>query len=447
MRLLRLHRRMARRDRWSRKKLLAHQADELEKLRAHAYAKSSFYRRFHAGSFEKPLSELPVLTKRDLMAHWDEVATDPSLKLKELQAFIEGLVEPVLFRGKYVIAATSGTTGVKGVFAFAPDEWLQGVASHGRINAWADFDVGLLRRLRMAVVSSTKPWCKSLLVGASVDTPILPTLRLDSTEPPLATAAKLDAFRPDILIAYAETAKALAAMQLEGAVHIAPRAVFTSSEPLTVSAQRRIREAWGIEPFNAYASTETALLAADCERHRMHLAEDCLIVEVVDRENRPVPAGTYGDKLLVTVLFSRTVPLIRYELSDRVALAGEQDRCGCGRPFAVVAGIQGRIEDTMRLAGARGETVPISSDVFHDVLEPAPIAGWQVEQTGAASVTVSVLGPQTGYAAETLAKKLTVRLREQGAQDPEVKLRIVEKLEQSSSGKTPLVKALIQRVA
>ena len=32
--------------------------------------------------------------------------------------------------------------------------------------------------------------------------------------------------------------------------------------------------------------------------------------------------GTFGAKVLVTVLFSRTLPLIRYEMSDRVALRG-----------------------------------------------------------------------------------------------------------------------------
>jgi phenylacetate-coenzyme A ligase PaaK-like adenylate-forming protein len=56
-------RRLRRRDSWSRQRLLAYQAGELARLRRYAYARSPFYRRFHAGALDARLSELPVLTK------------------------------------------------------------------------------------------------------------------------------------------------------------------------------------------------------------------------------------------------------------------------------------------------------------------------------------------------------------------------------------------------
>ena len=43
--------------------LQAYQARALRQLRDHAYARSPFYRRFHAGRTDRPLTELPVLTK------------------------------------------------------------------------------------------------------------------------------------------------------------------------------------------------------------------------------------------------------------------------------------------------------------------------------------------------------------------------------------------------
>jgi phenylacetate-coenzyme A ligase PaaK-like adenylate-forming protein len=45
--------------------------------------------------------------------------------------------------------------------------------------------------------------------------------------------------------------------------------------------------------------------------------------------------------VLVTVLFSRTLPLIRYEMSDSVRLAADPS-CGCGRPYRLLDAIQGR---------------------------------------------------------------------------------------------------------
>ncbi len=443
-RLLWIRRQLATHDRWPRSKLLRHQASALHDLRAHACATSRFYQKFHSGLASAPLTDLPVLTKQTLMAQWDDVVTDPAVTLGEIRAFIGQLDTPRLFGNEYVASMTSGSTGLKGVFAFNRDEWLWGIASHGRATTWAGARIGPLHRQRMAIVSSVKPWCKSLLVGASVDTAILPTLRLDSTESLHVLVERLNVFQPDILVAYAETANALALRQMAGELRIAPRMVFASSEVFTDTARKRIATAWGTEPFNAYAATEAALIAADCAHHRMHLSEDLLIVEVVDRNNKPVPVGTYGEKVLVTVLFSRTVPLIRYELSDRVALADLPAPCACGKPFAVLAGIQGRVEDTVFLTGANGAQVAIEPDVFHDVLEPAPADGWQVVQETGTDVTVSIVGPQPGFDASALGEKLRLRLRSQGASVPVVHVRVVEKLRQSQTGKTPLVQALKQ---
>jgi phenylacetate-CoA ligase len=52
------------------------------------------------------------------------------------------------------------------------------------------------------------------------------------------------------------------------------------------------------------------------------------------------PAGRSGDRLLVTVLFSRTIPLIRYEMTDRVRLATGSHSCGL--PFRLLRSIERR---------------------------------------------------------------------------------------------------------
>ena len=49
--------------------LHAHRARELRQLREHAYAHSPFYQRFHIGRTDRPLQELPVLTKAMVMEH------------------------------------------------------------------------------------------------------------------------------------------------------------------------------------------------------------------------------------------------------------------------------------------------------------------------------------------------------------------------------------------
>ncbi len=139
--------------------------------------------------------------------------------------------------------------------------------------------------------------------------------------------------RPDVLVAYASMIRALASEQLAGRLTIAPRAVNSSSEVLTAEARAMAAAAWQVPPFKVYAATETGGIAAECRHdHGLHLFEDLLIPEVVDDAYQPVPASQAGTRLLVTVLYSRTVPLIRYEMTDRLKLAKQP--CPCGLPSA-----------------------------------------------------------------------------------------------------------------
>ena len=128
-------------------------------------------------------------------------------------------------------------------------------------------------------------------------------------------------------------------------MHIAPDLVFSASEVLTGETRRRIDQAWGTQPFDVYAATETAGIASECQFHTgLHLFEDLVVTEVVDGDNQPVPAGVPGEKILVTVLFGRTQPLIRYEMSDSLT-SSHRVRCPCGRPYPLIEGVQGRVEE------------------------------------------------------------------------------------------------------
>ena len=59
---------LLRRDRWSRQRLLAHQARALAALRTFAYARSPFYQKFHAGLMHRPLIRYELSDKVRLAA-------------------------------------------------------------------------------------------------------------------------------------------------------------------------------------------------------------------------------------------------------------------------------------------------------------------------------------------------------------------------------------------
>jgi phenylacetate-CoA ligase len=172
-------------------------------------------------------------------------------------------------------------------------------------------------------------------------------------------AAALNAYRPQVLLAYSSVGALLAAEQLAGRLQIAPEFVLLGSEPLTGDVRARVKSAWGIDPAEYYASTEHPVIAASTPRHprALEVFEDLAVVEVVDEENQPVPPGTPGAKVLLTNLENRTLPLIRYELADRVTMSPEPNPAG--RPFVHLSAIDGRTADTLTFPRRGGGTVDV----------------------------------------------------------------------------------------
>jgi phenylacetate-CoA ligase len=129
------------RDRWSRDRLLAYQAERLRALIAHAVAASPYYRDLlgpEAATGDVPLSELPTLPKATLMDSYDRIVTDPRLRLAELEAQLSGAGAGRPYLDRYRLFTTAGTTGVRGLFVEDVDEFavwsatcLRGMASWG----------------------------------------------------------------------------------------------------------------------------------------------------------------------------------------------------------------------------------------------------------------------------------------------------------------------------
>ena len=291
----------------------------------------------------------------------------------------------------------------------------------------------------MAVVSSTTVWHQSSRVAASVRSPFVASARLDAAAPLGDTVERLNAIAPGVLIGYASMIRVLAEEQLAGRLRISPRAVNSSSEVLTGASRELATRAWGMPPFDVYAATETGGVAAECDHHvGLHLMEDLVVPEVVDEEHWPVPDGQPGARLLATVLFSRTLPLIRYELTDRVQLSTR--RCACGRPFRLVAAIEGRTDDVLTLPAADGATVRVHPVVFHQVLDLVDAAGWQVRQD-ADGLQVLLASPGRGVDPGRLQHDVTAALRAAGASVPGVRVRVVDTIPAGAAGKRPLVVA------
>jgi phenylacetate-CoA ligase len=184
--------------------------------------------------------------------------------------------------------------------------------------------------------------------------------------------------------------------------------------------------------------SETGCAAAECEQHQgLHLSEDLVIFEIVDENNHPVPPGVFGEKALITVLFNRTQPLIRYELNDSARRAATP--CRCGRPYALVDAIQGRMEDVLRFPAVRGGEVAVHPNVFDTVMDMVPATGWQVVLE-AEGLRVLISGVHNEFVDKTLEDALRKALDAQGMVVPPIRVERVPVIPRGPTGKAPLIK-------
>jgi len=440
LKLLRALERLREHEHWTRSQLEIYQAQSLRQLREYTYTRSPFYQRFHKGLFDRPLSELPVLTKAMVMEHFDELVTDRSLRLDQVRAYAGQGEAGQRYRNRYWVTATSGSSGHPGFFVFDQDEWISILASFARSQEWSGVRIDLTHRQRMATVASISPWHMSSQVAASVKSWWRPSLRLPASQPLPQTVQQLNDWQPEVLVAYASMTGILAEEQHAGRLNIHPDVVYAASEVLTNKTRLRAREAWGDEPFNQYVATEAASIAAEHQVcRRMHFFEDFVITEVVDEHYQPVPPGEYGAKVLITPLFSRTQPLIRYELNDSVRVSAEAHSCGL--PFSVLDSVQGRMEDALSLPSVTGGKVEVQPLVFNRVMDILPVSGWQVAQQPDDGLVLRITGVRNGLTDEGLTEQLARSLAQEGVVVPSIQVQRVAEIPKTASGKAPLVKA------
>lgn len=407
----------------------------LAQLRRHAAEASPFYRRHHRGLERAPLGELPVLRRTELVGQFDDVVCDRSLTLAQLTAFVDHGVPGSWLRRRYRVGASSGSAGRPALFVFDEREWTGLLANAARARSIAGPGGAGTGRVRSARVGSPSPWHLSTQVGTTLEDPRRPGRRFPATAPIGELVDGLQAWQPSVLTAYPSILRVLADEQVGGRLAIAPSRVFAGGEVLTAGTRARVAAAWGTEPFDQYACTEAGFVAAECSRRgHLHVLDDHVLVEVVDEAGQPVAPGELGSRLLVTVLGSRTLPLIRYELDDRIRL--DPEPCPAHHQPAIAA-VAGRARELVRLPGRDGP-VAVHPVAFTSVLDPMPLRGWQVVAEPG-RVRVLVAAPDQDHLPDRVAEEVRRSLAAAGVVGVCVVVEPVDEVRRAGSGKASLV--------
>jgi phenylacetate-coenzyme A ligase PaaK-like adenylate-forming protein len=203
-------------------------------------------------------------------------------------------------------------------------------------------------------------------------------LGLSVTAPIEQQVEALNRFQPQFLNVYPSAAMRLAEEQEAGRLRLSLTAMSTSSELRTRAMTERLTAAFGVRPFDLYATTE-GLFGSECEHHDgIHLFDDASIVENVDEDGRSVPPGTPGARVLVTNLHNFVQPVIRLAVADVMTIHPEP--CPCGRALLRAAAVDGRCDDVLSLPARGGGTVAVAPAHFCVVTRDRGVREFQVRQ-------------------------------------------------------------------
>jgi phenylacetate-coenzyme A ligase PaaK-like adenylate-forming protein len=410
---VRRSRALAGRARWPRERLDAYTREAMAAVVAHARDRSPF----HAARITD--DAVPAMTKADLMANWDQIVTDRRITLARAEAHLDALDGDCLLDGRYRLMASGGTSGTRGVFLYDRDEWRTLLAGLLR-------GADLLERpkrpgWKIATLLAPSPIHSTWRFAASSDIGLYRVCRIDPRTSHDEQLAALQGFGPDEISGYPSALAPLAVAQLDGRLAIAPRLISTAGEVRTPEVTRVLEQAWNTTPHNLYGTTEGGVFGIDCTAHAgIHISEDLILPEILDAEGRPVADGEPGERLLITSLVGRTLPLIRYELGDVVCATREP--CACGRTLLRITELQGRRDDALTLPTPSGGTTTIHAIAVRSPM--AAVAGLQryqlIHHASGIDVRVNLRNDAPDGTLAEIHRRIHAALTDAGAAPPPI---------------------------
>ncbi len=360
--------------------------DLLEKT----YHSSRFYRDLYSAHGIKPTNlkevrpaDLPIVDKSMVMDNFDALITDPKITRKVVEDFLSHDTNPRNRLHNNTVIHTSGSSGVPGTFIYSKKEW-----SFIAALVVARISQPLFKpfnKLRLAFLGKTDGHYAGVTLTSDAPKFLYNTQFFSNPKDLQKLIHDLNVFQPNIISGYAGTIYQLAMAQLDGQLKIQPGRLQSSGELLTENMRQVIEKAFGQEVIDLYACSESIVLGLQKSgKEPFLLFNDWHHIEVVDDKDNIVPEGTQGS-LILTPLYRTLQPLIRYHLSDTLALKTTD------QAFIALQRFTGRVEESLVYTSPSGVVHVLHSSELIEFFVPG-LRQFQFEQTApnALSLRISV---------------------------------------------------------
>ena len=332
------------------------------------------------------------------------------------------------------LSSTSGSSGTP--FFFARDKYTHARtwALIAEVYAWHGIGLSSRQARFYGIPREPLPRLKEIAKDRLMNRARFPVF--DLSDPTLEKfRRRLARGRFDYLYGYTNSLAAFADYLLRSGVTLRAecptlRACIVTSEMCTPGDRDRLERAFGVPIVNEYGASETGVIALEDPRGAWRLAWKTLFLETVDDDGRPVPDGSSG-QILVTDLFNRAMPFVRYRIGD-VGVLRSAEATASGEPE--LAGLEGRINDTIRLPSGRRAPGLTFYYVSRGLLEKSGVLKeFIIRQTALDEFVFDVVSdaPLSQQDIRTIETKMSQYL------EPGLRLRVrrVEAIERPASGK------------
>lgn len=295
----------------------------------HVRARSPFYRAHWRGLPSSDWHTFPTVDKAAMMASFDAFTTvgvsrDAAMRValdseqqRDFSATLDG----------HTVGLSSGTSGHRGLFLVSPAEQTRWA---GTILARAIPDLRPGHRVAFFLRANSR-----LYERASA---VVQFRFFDLLQPLAASIDQLGRFQPHLIVGPPSLLGQLADAVTRGALRVRPTRLISVAEVLEPQDRARIAQVFQAPVGEVYQCTE-GLVAVTCRRGVLHVQEDVMFLQTE-------PVGSHDPSRvmpILTDLWRRSQPIIRYRLGDVLRL--EPEPCACGSPWRRIAAIEGRQDD------------------------------------------------------------------------------------------------------
>ena len=396
------------------------QNKRLKELVKYARNNSPYFNKLYANINEDyKLQDLPTTNKIDMMKNFDNWITDNNISMKRIEEFTQNIDNVGrMIDGKYLIFKTSGSTGNPATILYDKQniDVSSAVAAFRTFARKEDFKIFMKNGKRTAGVFANYGFY--LACGMSRYLQLqMPRkknkITVDVNAKEEQIIKELNEFSPAMLSGYPSNLALLANFE---ELNIKPNVVITGGELLTDEIRKKLTDKFNCYVQTHYSCTEAGEIACECSEKHLHINEDWVIVEPVDKNNNPVGYGVLSDKVLITNLSNYIQPFIRYELTDRVIVHNE--KCKCGKSSHWIE-IEGRTDDILEFENG----VLIAPMSFYKILEEIKeITRFQLVQRAKNKLELRMISDNRELAFQKANEDLQNFLKSKGLNNTEIYL-------------------------